>query len=226
MNTCLLITLLAAQMGDVSVYTPTQAASQLSREVQTGSLIFSRGDCLAVKAYSASRYTHVATVVVLENGIYCYDATAGVGVRKQRLENYVRSQGEASLHPFHPLQSMTDEQATQFKFHLESQLGRPYGIAHHVTGRRAEGIHCAEYATDALIACDLLRANEPARVSPASLVQGILNADLYLESDAIQLAPDAVPVRSDEGCCARFWRETCSCTGYCYRRMRGWFCCK
>ncbi|MBS0266801.1 MAG: hypothetical protein JSS02_33040, partial [Planctomycetes bacterium] len=211
---------------EVSVVTPSQATAVLADEVRTGSLIFSQGDCLAVKAYSASRYTHVATVVVEDNGIYCYDSTAGIGVRKLPLAEYVQSQRQAVLHPYHPQTPFTPEQTRQVADHLDSQLGRPYGITHHMSGRRATGLHCAEYATDGLIACGILQAKAPARVSPASLAVGILKADLYAATDSLQLAPEPTPVPVDEGCCARLWRETCLCTGACYRQLLAWFCCK
>ena len=40
------------------------AAADIGPQLQTGTLIFSQGDCLAVRVYSASSYTHVAAVVV------------------------------------------------------------------------------------------------------------------------------------------------------------------
>ena len=108
MNAILFVTLLTAPLGDVTVVTPREAHLQIAQQVQTGSLIVSRGDCLAVKVYSASRYTHVATVVVQDTGIYCYDSTGGAGVRKQTLAEYVASQNEASLHPFHPCRPLSN----------------------------------------------------------------------------------------------------------------------
>jgi hypothetical protein len=226
MNAILFVALLAAAIGDVSVVTPGQAHAQLAEQVQTGSLIVSRGDCLAVKVYSASRFTHVATVVVHDGCVFCYDATGGAGVRKQTLAEYLDGQHEASLHPFHPSKPLTEKQVAKLESHLESQLGRPYAIKHHLTGGRAEGLHCSEYATDALIAAGLLRANDPARVSPASLVEGVLKANLYEESDTLQLAPELPPRPESESWCYQLWFDTRQCTYRCYCKLWAWFCCK
>ena len=57
-------------------------AQQLADEVQTGTLLFSQGDCLAVKVFSRSEYTHVATVVVEDKQPMVYESTNGVGVRR------------------------------------------------------------------------------------------------------------------------------------------------
>jgi hypothetical protein len=226
MNALLLFTLMTAPIGDVTVVTPREAHLQLAQRVQTGSLLVSRGDCLAVKVYSASRFTHVATVVVHDSHVYCYDSTGGTGVRKQTLAEYLVSQNEASLHPFHPSKPLTKKQAARLEEHLESQLGRPYAITHHLTGGRAEGLHCSEYATDSLIACGLLTAKEPSRVSPASLVEGVLKASLYEEADTLQLAPEPPPRPETESWCCWLWLETQQCSFLCYRKLRAWFCCK
>ncbi|MBI3862082.1 MAG: hypothetical protein HY290_09320 [Planctomycetia bacterium] len=226
MNAILLFTLLAGPIGDISVVTPREARCYLADRVQTGSLIFSRGDCLAVKVYSCSRLTHVVSVVVHDSGIYCYDSTGGAGVRKQSLADYLESQKDAELHPFHPHKPLTKKQAAQFEAHLESQLGRPYAVTHHLTGQRANGLHCSEYATDALIGCGLLTANEPSRVSPASLAEGILKGDLYEEADSLQLAPEPAPLPESDWWCVRLWYSTAQCTVDCCRKMRAWFCCK
>jgi hypothetical protein len=226
MNTLFFVTLLAAPIGDVTVVTPREAHTQLAQELQTGSLIVSRGDCLAVKVYSASRFTHVATVVVHDGCVNCYDSTGGAGVRKQTLAEYLDSQKEASLHPFHPRQPLTEKQVARLEEHLEGQLGRPYAIKHHLTGGRAKGLHCSEYATDGLIAAGLLRAKDPARVSPASLVEGVLNANLYEEADTLQLAPEPVPRSETASWCLQLWLDTQRCTSLCYNKLWAWFCCK
>src|SRR5207253_4033401 len=105
-------------------------------------------------------------------------------------------------------------------------LGRPYAIAHHLTGERAAGLHCSEYATDALIACGTLRAKEPSRVSPASLVEGILKGDLYEQADSLQLASEPASPAASDWWCVRLWFDTQQCTSLCYRKLRAWFCCK
>jgi hypothetical protein len=226
MQSIFLAVLLAAPTVDVELANPREAQARLERELTTGSLIVSRGDCLAVKMYSASAYTHVASVVVSDGQIHVYDATGGAGVRKQSLADYLAGQDDNAQHPFHPSRPLAPEEAQKLEEHLESQLGRPYAIAHHLTGNRAEGLHCSEYATDALIAAGLLRAKQPSRVSPATLVAGILKDDLYAQATTLQLIPD--PPRRPDSCswCAQIWFDTRQCTRMCYLQLRGWFCCK
>jgi len=118
----------------VGEYTPQQALAQMADGVHTGSLIVSRGDCLAVKIYSASSYTHVAAVVVHDGETVVYEATGGAGVRKQSLRDYFTSQADHTLHFFHPNQPLSEKRAESFERHLECQLGRPYAIHHHLTG--------------------------------------------------------------------------------------------
>ncbi|HTI49971.1 MAG TPA: YiiX/YebB-like N1pC/P60 family cysteine hydrolase, partial [Planctomycetaceae bacterium] len=204
----------------------SQAAELLSRDLPTGSLIFSQGDCLAVKVFTASRYTHVGAIVEREGRHQVYESTGGAGVRKQNLEEFLASQGGASACVYRPQNKFTEEQQARFERHLDSELGRPYAIAHHLTGRRCEGLHCAEYATDALVAANVLTAEHPPRVSPASLKTGIERSELYREVATLQLEPVAPRQPEDAGWCSRMWFDTKLCTRNCYRKLRGWFCCK
>jgi len=202
------------------------AAQALLPELQTGSLIFCKGDCLAIKVYTMSRFTHVASVVVVDGQPVVYDATGGAGVRRQPLREFLASQDRALLHIFQPRRPLTQQQSARFRDHLDGQIGKPYAIAHHLTGQRAAGLHCAEYATDALIACDLLEARQPARVSPASLAQGVLEGQLYHYAATVQLVAPAPSAEESGSWCARMWQGTKSCSAACYGKLRGWFVCK
>ena len=226
LHSILLTLLVASASAEVETASPREAQARLERELQTGSLIVSKGDCLAVKMYSASAYTHVASVVVHENEIFVYDATGGAGVRRQLLCDYLAGQDDAALHPFHLCQPLSPEQARKFEEHLENQLGRPYAIAHHLTGNRADGLHCSEYATDALIAAGLLRAKQPSRVSPATLVDGILKGELYTQATTLQLASDPPPRPDSDSWCTQIWFDTRQCTRACNLQLRAWVCCK
>lgn len=205
---------------------PAPSVEALAAELPTGSLIFSRGDCLAVKVFSGSPYTHVGTVVQRGGARFVYDSTGGAGVRRQSLAEFLASQKDATVSFYRPDPLFSEPQRARFESHLESQLGRPYAIMHHVTGKRAEGLHCAEYATDALIAGDRLEAEEPARVSPAKLKEGIERAASYRHVATIELATKAPEPPADAGWCGRMWWETKQCTRNCYLKMRGLFCCK
>src|SRR5262249_48891255 len=148
---------------------------------QTGTLIFSQGDCLAVKVFSNSRFTHCGTVVIEDGQPMVYDSMNGAGVRKTKLIDYLRLQTPSDLQVIHPSTNFTPEQSQAYANHLQSQLGRQYGVKHHVTGRRAKGVHCAEYCTDALIAAGKVAADEPPRVSPGSLYEGLTEHHLYTD---------------------------------------------
>jgi hypothetical protein len=209
----------------VARLTARQAAAQ-NGELQTGSLIVSQGDCLAIKIYSASAYTHVAAIVVHDGHAFVYDASGGAGVRKQSIRDYFICQRDHTLHFFHPREPFSEKRKQRFEHHLESQLGRPYAIHHHLTGERAAGLHCSEYVTDALIAAGILRARQPPRVSPATLVEGILKADLYRQGATIELVSESQEPQESQGWCARLCFETKQCTRACCCKLRGWFFCK
>ena len=206
--------------------TAQEAVSEIAAELQTGSLIVSEGDCLAIRIYSASAYTHVAAVVVHDDEVSVYDATGGAGVRKQSLREFLESQHDHMLYLFHPCEPLPEKRRECFEQHLEGQLGRPYSIHHHLTGQRAAGVHCSEYVTDALIAAGMLRAQRPPRVSPATLVEGILRADLYWTGATIELVAESPKRPESMGWCARLWFDTKQCTGACCGKLRGWFICK
>jgi hypothetical protein len=212
--------------GSPEMASPRAAHAAVAGQVQTGTLIVSKGDCLAIKIYSASSFTHVAAVVVEDGATSIYESTGGAGVRKQRLADYLISQNDHTLYFFHPRKPFTEAQADRFKEHLEAQVGRPYAIRHHLTGERCAGLHCSEYVTDALISADLLRAKEPPRVSPATLVEGILKGELYEQAQTLRLVPEPPERPESAGWCALLWFDTKQCTSACYYKLRGWFCCK
>ena len=206
--------------------TPQQAIKSLSSEVQHGSLLFSQGDCLAVKIYTKSPYTHVAAVILRDGKPSVYDSTSGVGVRCLPLKEYLQTEQPGTIHVFHPKQPFVTDRVASIQSALVDRLGRPYAIRHHMTGKRAKGIHCSEYVTDALIAGNVLRANQPSRVSPASLLEGILKAELYVAGTSVHIAESAPEDPEDEGWCAWLWRETKQCTLASCNKLQGWFLCR
>jgi len=222
MPTYLLLLTLAATPADVT----TAQFSEIRNTVQTGSLIFSQGDCLAVKVFSGSSFTHVATVVCEPDGPVVYDAMNGCGVRKSPLDEYLRFLVPSEVEVVHPARPLTEAEAAAFVNHLKSQLGRPYGIRHHVTGGRSDGVHCAEYLTDALIAAHWMTAKQPSRVSPGSLRQGVLEGQVYVPGQRYDFheASPAPPV--DETWCQWSWRETKECCSATCRQLSRWFLCR
>jgi hypothetical protein len=226
MHSLLLTAVLAGSGTGSGFETTAEAAAAVAPRVETGSLIFSRGDCLAVKVYTQSTYTHVAAVVVKDGEAFVYDATGGVGVRKQTLHYYLASQTPNEVHLFKPQRPIDGERAAEFEKALEGQLGRPYAIQHHLTGERCEGLHCAEYVVDALMAINVLHAERPQRVSPASLREGILKHDLYGPEETVQIARIEPPVEQGSNACEQLWIDTKLCCASCCRKMRGWFLCE
>ena len=201
---------------------------ELGADCRTGSLIFSQGDCLAVKVFSQSRFTHCAAVVIEDGQPIVYDAMNGSGVRRQELADYLRSQTPGDLQIVHPAKPLTNEQSRDFLQHLQSQLGRAYGIKHHLTGQRAPGIHCAEYCTDALLAARCVTTANPPRVSPGSLFEGLMEHQLYTDGGAYVLRQKSAgtPPTASETWCQWAWRGTRDCTTGCCRQMSRWFLCR
>ena len=227
MHTALLVVALAATPApDIGFSSMEDAARSLAKNVQTGTLLVSKGDCLAIKAFTQSPYTHVAAVVIRHGQPFVYDSANGFGVRCQTLENYLRSQSPDEIYLFHPKKPFSKSRARRFEQYLDSQLGKPYAIKHHLTGERAAGVHCAEFVTDSLEACNLVRAKQPARVSPASLVAGIQKANLYKPAKTIRLTKPSAPARDSDSWCYRLWLDTKQCTGNCCFKLKRWILCR
>ena len=224
--TWLLAVVLLANPAAAAAPVASQAAEDLP-QAETGTLIFSRGDCLAVRVFSASRFTHVGVVVVRDGMPMVYDSMNGTGVRSQTLADYLESQRPCRLDLLQPAKEFTAAETQRMTDYLDSEVGRPYGVRHHLTGSTASGIHCAEYVTQGLIACSRVQAEHPARVSPASLRAGLLDGNLYRTGESLEvLEIRPQPNLEDSSWCARKWHETQECTHHCYGQMRRWFCCK
>ncbi|MEX0700680.1 MAG: hypothetical protein WD069_01150 [Planctomycetales bacterium] len=229
MSCLLLMAVLAASPAPVDAMTTAsieEVASAVRQDAQTGTLLFSQGDCLAVKVFGGGPYTHVAAVVLRDGEPFVYDSANGEGARCLPLARYLETQRPDTLAVVQPRMPFDDARGERFRRHLDEQLGRPYAVKHHLTGKRAEGIHCAEYATDALIAAGLVRAERPPRVSPASLAEGILDGDVYERTAAFDLRPPAEPQDETATWCSRMWLDTKTCTTRCCRQMGRWFLCR
>jgi hypothetical protein len=87
-------------------------------------------------------------------------------------------------------------------------------------------VHCAEYVTDALMSIELLHAERPCKVSPASLVTGITREKIYTAETTIELTPRvaAAPVASNR--CHQLWLDTKQCMAGCCDKLAGWFLCR
>ncbi|QDT89671.1 YiiX/YebB-like N1pC/P60 family cysteine hydrolase [Gimesia algae] len=203
-----------------------QLADSLTSRVQTGTLLFSKGDCLAVRIYTQSAYTHVAMIVMRNGEPLVYDSMNGVGARCLTLKNYLNTQRPATIHVFQPNAAFNPTMTARYERYLDQKLGTPYSIRHHLTGARARGIHCAEYAIDALSACHLMKAQSPAKVSPASLVTGIVQADRYSPSIIFELERPPLVAEKPRNWCHQLWMDTKNCTSACCVKLRGWVLCQ
>jgi hypothetical protein len=200
--------------------TPAAVAEAMLPDLQTGTLIFTKGDCIAVKVFTVSPYTHVAGVVMKDGKPYVYDSTSGIGTRCLTFEDWLETQRPDSIYVFQPAETFTPARTEAFLASLDAQLDRPYSVKHHLTGRRCDGLHCAEYMTDALCAARLIQAKNPPRVSPASLREGLLRGDLYAETASYEL-PRVEPIAvKGNSWCSQMWIDTKICTANCWSKVR------
>ena len=206
--------------------TPTHVVAEVAQGLQTGSLIFSQGDCLAVRVFTRSSYTHVAGVVAKEGEFLVYDSMNGIGVRKTPLAEYLRQQSPGSVQIAHPKIPFSQDKAASYEQHLESQLGRKYSVRHHLTGNRCEGLHCAEYMTEALMAIELISAKQPSRVSPGSLLEGVISADAYQPVEPIPLKVEDRPRFANQPWYQRAWNRTTACCSTSVSQLRRWVLCR
>ena len=213
-----------APQSNVEYASASSAASYLAGEVTTGTLLFSKGDCVAVKVFTRSKYTHVAAVVITNGKAYVYESANGAGVRKKTLEDYLESESPDIIYVVNPAVPFSKKRARVLRRHLEKEIGRPYGIKHHFTGKRAKGLHCSEYLTDALMSCRMIHANRPSRVSPASLAQGVIGSSLYEAGVAVQVKP-MQEREVGRNRCEQLWIDTKICTiNFCLKFRRMFVC--
>lgn len=225
MHAVLLAAVLAAP--PTTTTTDLDEATEAVRSVATtGTLLFSKGDCLAVKVYTSSPFTHVAAVVRDGNETYVYDACNGDGVRRQTLAEYVANARPDRMEVVRPHRKFSPRRTKTFQDRLDEEIGRPYGVMHHLTGERAEGIHCSEYVTDALVECRLLSAESPPRVSPASLRQGVTGSAMYAHVLTLEVAPPPVPRETGRNWGHQLWIDTKVCTANFGRKMSRVFLCR
>jgi hypothetical protein len=171
-------------------------------------------------------YTHVGGVVVTDGEIIVYDSMNGVGVRKTPLAEYLRLQTPSEIHVAHLTTPFTADQEAVFQRHLEGQLGRKYAIRHHLTGQRCEGLHCSEYMTDALMAVDLIHANQPSRVSPGSLLLGLQKGDACADGGKYPLTAVAEPIPKHLTWRQRARHSTANCCHRCSGQFKRSILCR
>jgi hypothetical protein len=201
------------------------AVKQLTALVETGTLLATRGDCLAVKVFTQSGITHVGVVVMLNGKPSVYESANGVGVRRLTLPDYLKSQGPGDVHVYSPVQSFSKTREKKFENYLRSQIGRPYAVKHHLTGNRSTGLHCAELITDAFMSCRMIKANNPSRVSPASLIAGLTQGKLYRTGQTVKIAARKDSEAPSTTWYGRAWQVTRQVSHKAYSKTKSWVIC-
>lgn len=230
MNAALL--LLAIASADVGTAPPDamtapEATVAIAPLAKPGTLIFSKGQCVYVTAYTGSEITHVAIVCPDADGNrWVYDSMKGHGVRRSRLADYLVSMKDAELTLVPPAGPMSPAQLGGLRRTLEEDLGRPYDVAHYLTGVESDGLHCSEYVTESLADVGVLRSRRPADVSPGQLADGVALMRFFAEPTRVQLTVPEPAKPTGMGCCEEFWWDTKACCRSTGDWLSGLFLCR
>jgi hypothetical protein len=211
--------------GDVNSDSAALAAA-MAPDLQTGTLLFSKGDCLAIKVSAGGPYTHVAAIIVQDDGPVVYDSMNGVGVRRLSLAEYLATQAPDEIDLLQPCRQFTAQEALVFAAALEQRVGAPYSVLHYIMGGRAKaGVHCSEYVTDALESIELIDVERPPRVSPSHLHKDLVDGRSYAGASSVHFPLHPEPVEAD-GWCAQLWLDTMHCCSSCCDQLSAWFLCR
>ncbi len=213
-------------MASSSLAEDVSPPASLSEHAQSGTLLFSKGDCLAVRVFTGSPYTHVAMICREKGDLVVYDAHPGDGVRRQSLETYLECIAPGQVQSLQPRRSLTADEQAKLQSYLAGKLGTPYSVLHHTTGRRAAGLHCAEYLTDALMELRWIEAQSPPRVSPGSLLQGLTEGNVYVNGASYALEEPVISTPVGRNRCEQMWLDSKSCCRKCCRQLSRWFLCR
>ena len=207
--------------------TAPQATSALGESLTPGTVIFSKGACLYVTAYTGSDITHVGIVADDENGQpVVFDSMKGSGVRSSSVAAYLEEMKDAELLIYRPVEPLAKPDRDRLRLALSDDLGRPYDVAHYLTGRPSEGLHCSEYVTETLSEVGYLRSGRPSDVAPGQLADGISMMRRWGDVERIQLIePDPVKP-TGLSCCESFWWDTKECVSETGDWFSGVFFCR
>lgn len=211
--------------GDLDCDSAALAAA-MAPDLRTGTLLFSKGDCLAIKVTAGGPYTHVAAVILQDDGPVVYDSMNGVGVRKLTLDEYLSTQAPDEIDLLQPCREFTPQEALVFAAALEQRVGAPYSVMHYILGRRAKaGVHCSEYVTDALESIERIDVERPPRISPSHLHADLVAGGDYVAASSLRFPLHPEPVDAD-GWCAQLWLDTKHCCWSCCDQLSAWLLCR
>jgi hypothetical protein len=80
--------------------------------------------------------------------------------------------------------------------------------------------------TDALMVAELISAKEPSRVSPGSLLEGVITSKTYREGNRVELSATESPQSLDQPWYYRAWDCTSSCCSKSVKQVRRWIFCR
>src|SRR5262245_42929333 len=116
MHALLLAAVLAGGTSEPSLHEEAiLLATAIVPDLQTGTLLFTEGDCLAIKAAAGGPYTHVAAVVMKDGTPVVYDSMNGVGVRKLSLADYLKTQAPDEIDLVQPRCALSPQDAVVFE---------------------------------------------------------------------------------------------------------------
>jgi hypothetical protein len=124
---------------------------------QDGSILFVENGNRIVQRNTNSTLTHVATIVIIDDEPWVYEAVPPK-VRKIRLSEYYqeinkinkRKKIKLKVWIANPKNEITKEQKEKYLEYLESQIDRKYSVLSYVNGEENFGIHCCEMTGNAL----------------------------------------------------------------------------
>src|SRR5690606_18782057 len=127
--------------------------------VEDGSLLFLENSNRFVELFTGDGVTHVAVVLHDGGTPYVYEATPGE-VRRVPLKAYYAELGRINQGRDNdrkirawlaqPAEPLSAREVAAMRGYLNSQIGRRYSVKGYVRGS-SDGIHCAEYAAQALV---------------------------------------------------------------------------
>ena len=150
-------------------------------QLDSGCLLVLEGHNKPVRAFTGSSVTHVALVMnSTKRYPMVYEAAPG-RVRCVSLDKYLAEirrfnaarRKKTSVWVMRPKRPYSRQQLTRMQSYLDSQLGRRYSVKGYVRKRPTDGIHCAEFASTALMCTGRFQFRERYRLSPGELIEQI-----------------------------------------------------
>jgi hypothetical protein len=138
-------------------------------------IVWENGNYLSpIREMTGSNKTHVAIVLYEENTPYVYEA-ARPDVHRYTLGQYLKILKETEqrlprfiVHFLSPNIPYNNVELVAMKNFADSKLGKRFGVASYLSGRREITIHCSEYVGDILSASGRLQT-KGSRETPQSI---------------------------------------------------------